>query len=92
MPRIVMPHEEVRQAGAKFGEQAQVTLTAVSALRNALGSLDWEGLTQQSFFQRYEQAQKLMNEYTELLNTINKDLVVIADRFRDADQSGTGSA
>jgi WXG100 family type VII secretion target len=92
MPRIVMPHEEVRTAGAKFQEQAQLTTAAISTLTNAVMSLDWEGLTQQAFYQRFEQAQKLMKEYTDLLTVINQDLVAIADRFKAADESGSRTA
>jgi uncharacterized protein YukE len=87
MPRIVMPHEEVAAAAAKFAAESIAAAAAVLTLKNAVGGLIWEGLTKEAFYQRHEQAQVIMREYYELLDLINRDLVEIAERFKLADEA-----
>ena len=71
----INPDEDVRVASYKFAQQAQVNLTSVSILRNTFQSLDWDALVQQSLplmtdVERSAQAQTLIEEHTEALNTI----------------------
>ena len=90
MPRIVMPHEEIAAAAAKFAAESVVAAAAVQMLKSAVAGLVWEGVTKEAFYQRHEEAQVLMRQYHEQLDMINRDLAAIAERFRLADMARLG--
>ncbi|MNC80411.1 hypothetical protein D3C75_1331920 [compost metagenome] len=46
----------------------------------------WEGMTSQNFYERYETDKQNMNTYVQMLEDVAKELESIATRFREADQ------
>lgn len=90
MTNIQVPHEEVREVGKMFATEAAAAQQRVSGLDSQLRSLDWVGLTNQAFFQAWEEALQFKKKYHEELQMINQQLTEIADRFKAADEARLG--
>jgi WXG100 family type VII secretion target len=46
----------------------------------------WEGMTKNRFYEKYEQSRRSMQTFTQLLEDVGRQLDTIAERFRVADQ------
>lgn len=88
MARIKITPEQVRQVAQQFAQASSQSQEMVSRLTNAINSMqpEWEGMTSQRFYGDFQQWSAQMKQFTELLNSINQQLVQIADRFAAADQ------
>ena len=88
MARIKITPEQVRQVAQQFAQSSSQSGEMVSRLTNAINSMqpEWEGMTSQRFYGDFQQWSAQMKQFTELLNSINNQLVQIAERFASADQ------
>lgn len=88
MARIKITPEQVRQVAQQFAQSSSQSGEMVSRLTNAINSMqpEWEGMTSQRFYSDFQQWSAQMKQFTELLNSINNQLVQIAERFASADQ------
>jgi WXG100 family type VII secretion target len=87
---IQVPHEEVREIGKNFATEAAAAAARVAGLDSSLRALDWIGMTNQAFFQAWEEALQFKKKYHEELEKINQQLTEIADRFKAADEARLG--
>jgi WXG100 family type VII secretion target len=87
---IQVPHEEVREIGKNFATEAAAAAARVAGLDSSLRALDWIGMTNQAFFQSWEEALQFKKKYHEELEKINQQLTEIADRFKAADEARLG--
>ncbi len=88
MPRIVMPPEEVLAVARQFAQQREAAETQIRMLQSLVDSLVWEGVTKESFRQRFEEARKKMQQFVQLQEQVKQELEVIANRFSQADEAG----
>ena len=88
MAKILVTPEEMDRIAGQFKSGAQQSQEIASRLNTAIQSMQgqWEGMTQNKFFQRFEADKKSMDKYIEMLNAVGEELTEIAKRFRLADQ------
>ncbi|MDQ0243748.1 WXG100 family type VII secretion target [Bacillus fengqiuensis] len=89
MGRILVTPEQLDQVSKQFktaSEQSQQMSTKLAQSVKALDS-QWDGMTQQRFFQEFQDAQKQMTSYVQLLNSVGQELKDIAERFRQLDNA-----
>jgi WXG100 family type VII secretion target len=89
MARIRVTPDQVRQVGGQFKQASTQSQEMVTRLQNTMTQLspEWEGMSQQRFFQQYEQWRTSMNNYVQMLQQISQELEAIAVRFEQADQT-----
>lgn len=90
MARIKITPEQVRQVSSQFKTASDQSRQMVSQLQSTISGMqpEWEGMTQQRFYQEFEQWKTSMNQFVVLLNNIGSQLDQIAGRFESADSSG----
>ncbi len=88
MPRIVIPPEEVLRVATQFAKQREDAESQMRLLTSVIDGLVWEGVTKESFRQRFEDAKRKMVQFVALHDEINKDLTQIANKFSQADEAG----
>lgn len=90
MSRILITPEELDRIASQFRNGANSSKDLSDRLNSAIQSMQgqWDGMTQQRFFQRYETDKKNMLTYIQMLTDVSTELKNIADRFRQADQQG----
>ncbi|MEF2969296.1 WXG100 family type VII secretion target [Paenibacillus sp. M1] len=88
MARILITPEEIDNVANLFNTSAQQSEEMKNKLNSTIQSMQgqWEGMTQQKFFNQYEQDKKNMEVYITMLRDVAKELNTIATRFRTADQ------
>ncbi|MNJ58997.1 hypothetical protein D3C77_546590 [compost metagenome] len=88
MAKILITPEEMDRIAGQFNSAATQSQDISSRLNSAIQGMQgqWEGMTQQKFFQRYEEDKKNMLKYIEMLQAVDTELKEIATRFRTADQ------
>lgn len=88
MAKILVTPEEMDNVAKQFTSGAQQSQELASKLNSTIQSMQgqWEGMTQNRFFQRFEADKKSMDQYVEMLNAVATELNDIAQRFRLADQ------
>ncbi|MDR0268490.1 WXG100 family type VII secretion target [Paenibacillus sp.] len=88
MARILITPEEIDKVSSLFNQGSQQSRELASKLNSAIQSMQgqWDGMTQQRFFQRYETDKKNMETYITMLNEVSQELSKISERFRAADQ------
>jgi WXG100 family type VII secretion target len=79
----------VRQVSAQFKQASQQSSEMVTRLQQTVSNMqsEWEGMTQQRFFQEFTQWQTSMRQFVELLNGIGTQLDAIAQKFETVDRS-----
>lgn len=89
MTRILITPEEMRQVAGRFRQASQQSTEIRSGLAQEINRLQstWAGVTQQRFVQQFGEWQRGMEGFTEILETICRELEVIAERFEQADKS-----
>lgn len=85
--RILVTPEELDQIGQQFKNAAEQGRQQNNQLSNAIHSLEgrWDGMTKKRFWEEFQQSQKHMQAYAQLLESIDQELRTIATRFRQAD-------
>ena len=88
MARIRITPDQVRQVGSQFKQASQQSNEMVGRLQSTMSGMEgeWEGLTKERFYQKFQQWRTSMNQFVELLNGIGQQLDSIAARFEAADQ------
>jgi len=90
MSQIRISPDQVRQMSGQFKQASQQSQQIMSNLQNTVNSMqgDWEGMTQQRFYQEFEQWKASMTQYSQLLDNIGQQLDAIAARFQQIDTGG----
>jgi WXG100 family type VII secretion target len=90
MATIRVTPEELRSVASQFKASHDESTAMVQKLSGTIKNLDasWDGMASQRFYQHFEMWYKKMNEFTVLLDEINRSLLEVADRFEQADQQG----
>ncbi len=92
MARIKITPDQVRQMSSQFkqaGEQSRQMLATLNSSVEGMQA-DWEGMTQQRFFQEYEQWKASMTQFAQQLDDISSQLNGVAARFDTIDTGGGG--
>ncbi|HYF94510.1 MAG TPA: WXG100 family type VII secretion target [Symbiobacteriaceae bacterium] len=87
MARILVTPEEVRRIATQFKQKSDESQAMVNELTVVINNLDqnWEGLSNQKFMHEFTQWQSTMGQFVTLLDEINKQLQMVAQRFENAD-------
>lgn len=87
--RIRINTDHVRQVGREFLSASQQSQDLSNRLQSTVNGLqpEWEGYTQQRFYQDFQQWQTSMRHYASMLDGIGKELQAIADRFEALDRT-----
>jgi len=88
MNKILITPEEVRQVAAQFKQCSDESNAMVQKLSTTINGMHqtWAGMSSQKFFADFETWNKTMQQFVGLLDGINQQLLVIAERFERADQ------
>jgi WXG100 family type VII secretion target len=81
--------EQLEETAKQFRVAHEQSRTMIAKLNIMLQQLEprWSGMKSQKFYSDYQQAQRQFNQYLTCLQNIEKDLIHIAERFREADQN-----
>ena len=90
MSRIKISPEQVRQLSGQFKQASQESQQIFNNLSSSVNNIqgEWEGVTQQRFFQEYEQWKTSMSQFVQLLDSIGAQLDTVAARFESVDSGG----
>lgn len=88
MSQIRISPERVRGVASEFQRASHTSNDLVQTLTRTIRDLDheWEGLAHQKFMTEFEQWQRSMTQFVTLLDGINQQLLVVAQRFEEADK------
>jgi len=88
MVRILVTPETVKGIATQFKTAATDSRTRAEALNRDMENLrsQWEGMTKNRFYEKYEQSRRSLQTFTQLLEDVGRQLDTIAERFRVADQ------
>lgn len=89
MARIKITPEEVEAVAKQVTQTRAQSEQLINTLKGKIESLkgQWEGVSQERFFNEFEAAKKNMTSYLDRLESISKELQQAATKFRQADQS-----
>lgn len=87
MTKILVTPEEVRGVAADFKGASDESNAMVQKLSGKIHNLhqNWAGMSSQKFFTDFETWQKQMQGFVGMLDDINKQMLMIAERFERAD-------
>ncbi|WP_036647701.1 WXG100 family type VII secretion target [Paenibacillus pini] len=87
--RILITPEQVDQVANQFKQSGEQSQQIVSTLTQAIHGMEgqWEGMTKQRFFQEFQDANKQMQSFVQILNSISQELTAIATKFRSVDET-----
>jgi WXG100 family type VII secretion target len=90
MSQIRISPDQVRQMSGQFRQASQDSQNILGNLTNAVNNMqgEWEGMTQQRFFQEFEQWKASMSQFTQLLDSVSQQLDALAARFETVDSGG----
>ena len=90
MSQIRVSPDQVRQMSGQFKQASQDSQQILGNLANSVNNMQgqWEGMTQQKFFQEFEQWKSSMNQFTQLLDSVSHQLDDLATRFETIDAGG----
>jgi WXG100 family type VII secretion target len=90
MSQIRISPDQVRQMSGQFRQASQDSQNILGNLTNAVNNMqgEWEGMTQQRFFQEFEQWKASMGQFTQLLDSVSQQLDALATRFESVDSGG----
>jgi WXG100 family type VII secretion target len=79
--------ETVKGVASKFKAAAKDSRAQADTLSRDMENLrsQWEGMTKNRFYEKYEQSRHWMKQFTQLLEDVARQLDVIAERFMKAD-------
>lgn len=89
MAKILVTPEELRGVAAQFRQSSGESSAMVQRLAQQINQLqqNWAGVSSQRFYQQFQEWQKSMQQFVLLLDDINKQMLVIAERFQQADEA-----
>lgn len=87
MGRIKVTPDQIRQMSAQFKQAGEQSRQMLSTLNTTVDGMqpEWEGMTQQRFFQEYEQWKASMTQFAQQLEDISQQLDTVAARFETVD-------
>lgn len=87
MGRIKITPEQVRSVAGQFRQSSEASQDMVNRLNTSMRALEpeWEGMTKERFYMQFQEWQSKMGQFVVLLNDINQQLLVISQRFEQAD-------
>ncbi|GIO29872.1 MULTISPECIES: WXG100 family type VII secretion target [Paenibacillus] len=87
--RILITPEQVDAVANQFKQGGEQSQQIVNGLTQAIHGMEgqWEGMTKQRFFQEFQEANKQMQSFVQILNNISQELTAIAQKFRTVDES-----
>lgn len=87
MARIRITPEQVDGVSREFKNGSAQSQELISRLTSQVESMqsEWEGMTQQRFYQQFSQAKQGMTQFVQLLEQISQELDSISQRFRQVD-------
>jgi WXG100 family type VII secretion target len=86
--KVAIPFAELRHLGGEFKAAGQQTEQVVSQLRQAVGQVEplWEGSVKDVFFQRYQEWETSLRQFSQFLETVGDRLENMATGFEETDQ------
>lgn len=90
MQRIRINPEQVRQTASQFRQASQESAAIIARLQGQIQALstEWEGLSKERFYLEFEQWQRAMGQFVDLLDGIGLQMASIAERFELVDGAG----
>lgn len=87
--RILVHPDHLRKVSKDFVHASKENEQIARNLKLQMNLLEqsWRGSVQQDFFKNFIRTQKIMQNYTLLLNKIGDELLSIAERFEEADEN-----
>lgn len=87
--RITISPEHVEQIAKQFKQSSEESRQIVSNLTSVVQSMEseWEGVTKQRFIKEFQEADKQMKSFVQILDSISEELISISQKFRSIDQS-----
>lgn len=81
--------EQVLQVAREFKNASESSEQMVSTLSSRVNSMEgeWAGNTKRQFFQEFQQWERTMREYVQLLDRISMELTATANRFVETDNA-----
>ncbi|MFM1652484.1 WXG100 family type VII secretion target [Brevibacillus sp. B_LB10_24] len=89
MARILITPDQVDAVANEFRQGREQSQQIIDRLNQQVNNMEgqWDGMTKQRFFQEFQEANKQMSNFLQLLESISQELTQIAARFRQADES-----
>lgn len=86
--RILVTPEQLDNVANQFRSGSEQSQQLIARLNKQIQGMEgqWDGMTKQSFFTQFQESKRLMDQYVQNLNEIERELKAIATRFRQADQ------
>lgn len=87
--RITVSPEQMEEMARQFiegGEQSRQILGALVKMVQNMEQ-DWEGLSKQRFYNEFQEADKQMQSFVHMLESIGQELAAMSQKFRTIDQN-----
>ncbi|ANS74111.1 type VII secretion protein EsxA [Paenibacillus yonginensis] len=87
--RIMVNPEQIEEMARQFlqgGEQSRQIIAGLTQMVNSLEQ-EWEGLSKQRFFHEFQEADKQMQAFVSMLESIGEELAAMSNKFRALDQT-----
>ncbi|WP_232699381.1 WXG100 family type VII secretion target [Brevibacillus daliensis] len=87
MARILITPDQVDEVANQFTQGKEQSQEIIQRLNQQINQMEgqWDGMTKQKFFQEFQEANKQMTSFVQLLESISQELRNIATKFRQAD-------
>ncbi|WP_223067437.1 WXG100 family type VII secretion target [Paenibacillus caui] len=86
--RITVSPEQIEEMARQFlqgGEQSRQIIAGLTRIVQTMEQ-DWEGLSKQRFFHEFQEADKQMQAFVYMLESIGQELAAMSNKFRSIDQ------
>lgn len=89
MSEIRVSPEQLRQVASQFKSAGLQSGEMAAQLTGTVHGMEgeWAGVSKDQFFQEYQQWERVMREYINLLDRIGQQLEQVAQRFEEADRA-----
>lgn len=87
--RITITPEELRNSSTNFATKASEIREILQYLRTEVNRLEstWDGAAQDQFFMTYEEMEKNMAQFPEVVDGIGQQLSAVAQTLEETDQA-----
>lgn len=88
MAQIKLTPEELRQSATKYTEGSQTIDDVLNTLTHEQDNIasNWDGQAFDKFEQQFDELKPKIQEFSQLLDDINQQLVSVADTLEQTDQ------
>ncbi|WP_051317268.1 WXG100 family type VII secretion target [Ectobacillus panaciterrae] len=89
--KIQVRPERLDEVAGQFAKAREESRHLIQSMQKSISLLEsqWQGAVRESFYQRYHQSSRIMDQYIKKLHEVEKDLHHIANTFRKADDQKT---